>query len=193
MPAQKVTKLHTHGFTLALEGIGSLTDEQAEGLHARLPDATLSERDSLVRVSFDREASSFPKAVLSAIRGLEQCGFRVARIETDDLVGMADIASRTHRAREGVRLLAEGRRGPGKFPPPVQVVSGRLKLWRWPDVEHWFAQYEGRKAERRESERAAFLAAVNAVLETRRNVAYLPAADVRAVQQLVRDEELAAV
>ena len=52
-------------------------------------------------------------------------GVTVARIADAGLVSMADIAARTGRTREGVRLLTAGARGPGGFPPPVTDPRSR--------------------------------------------------------------------
>ncbi len=88
----------------------------------------------------------------------------VERVEPDELVWASDIAKRTDRSRESVRLLIEGRRGPGGFPEPV--VREPTALWRWSEVEEWFSRYLGRPLTYADLGRA--IAAVNHVLEARR-------------------------
>ena len=59
----------SHSFTLVLSGAREISDEMAEGLfEAGCDDALPGSRDGTVFLDFDREAESFPTAVLSAIR-----------------------------------------------------------------------------------------------------------------------------
>ena len=81
------------------------------------------------------------------------------------LVSIADIANRTGRTREGVRLLVAGARGPGRFPPPVTDPRGRYRLWRWGDVERWFRAELGEEISGAQDEH--LLSAINACLELR--------------------------
>lgn len=188
LPTQRSLIRSSHSFTLLLADVSHVTDDEVNALYARCADATVSERDGAVRVSFDRKGGSFARAVLSAILSLDRLGFDVARIAADDVVSASDIAERTGRSREGVRLLVESARGPGSFPAPVQLIGDRQRLWRWPDVERWFAAYEGRVP--RIEEHAAFVAAVNGVLDASRHADGLPPAELRAVRQLVREHQL---
>ena len=55
----------------------------------------------------------------------------------DDLVAIPDIAARTSRSPESIRLLANGQRGPGEFPIPVGVLGGGTRIWKWADVSQW--------------------------------------------------------
>ena len=89
---------------------------------------------------FSREASSLENAALSAIADLESVdGIEVIRIADAGLVSISDIAARTGRTGESVRLLVEGKRGPGGFPAPVTDPRRRRnRLWYWPEVARWF-------------------------------------------------------
>ncbi len=180
-------KKETQGFTLALADLPELSDELAEKLYARLPDASVSQRDGVVYVSFDRQRQNLATAVVGAIRALERLELRVDRIVTDELVTPSEIAARIGRSRESVRLLIEGARGPGRFPPPADVV-GRQRFWRWRDVGAWFAEYEERELVH--SSFDAFAAAVNGLLKAGREVQQLPPDQARAVRQLAREEAL---
>jgi hypothetical protein len=60
-------------------------------------------------------------------------------------------------------MLIKGRRGPNNFPPPASHAT-RNPLWRWLDVEVWFAVYEGRPAD---TEHSAVLEAINGALAAR--------------------------
>ena len=48
-----------------------------------------------------------------------------------------EIAQRTGRSREAVRLWATGQRGPGNFPAPAWQSPGGERFWRWADVARW--------------------------------------------------------
>ncbi len=55
-----------------------------------------------------------------------------------DLVSVSDIAQRVGRTRESVRLLVDGKRGPGRFPPPIGVVGDGIRVWPWSAALEWF-------------------------------------------------------
>jgi hypothetical protein len=66
------------------------------------------------------EARQPPRMQLAAVDQVESIqGLRVMRVEPDDIVTMAEIADRSDRTRESVRLLIAGQRGPGGFPRPM--------------------------------------------------------------------------
>ncbi|HEV8536590.1 MAG TPA: hypothetical protein VGR87_12880 [Candidatus Limnocylindria bacterium] len=190
MSTSRLKTKEIQSFSLVLDGLSALPDEQAERIYRRCRDATVVERDGLVTVAFDRRASSFSAAVLSAIRDLQRLGFRADRILFDELVGASEIAQRVKRSRESVRLLIEGLRGPGHFPPPAEVIGQRQKFWRWIDIQRWFADYEDREPEPWSAD--AFIAAVNGLLQAGRQIQHLPRAEAKALRQLAKDEELVA-
>jgi hypothetical protein len=41
------------------------------------------------------------------------------------------------RTRESVRLLVDGKRGPGNFPAPIGVVGDGIRVWPWSVVLEW--------------------------------------------------------
>ncbi|HZW33022.1 MAG TPA: hypothetical protein VFF52_20065 [Isosphaeraceae bacterium] len=79
------------------------------------------------------------EAIVSAIEGIEGAGLglRVVRVEPDELVATGEIAQRAGLSREAVRLSAQGKRGPGGFPPPVAGRHQQSPLYRWSDVADW--------------------------------------------------------
>jgi hypothetical protein len=168
-----------HEFTLVIEG--DLTNEEVVRalFEAGCDDATFGVVDGVGYGEFVREASSFSAAVLSAIHEVDSVlSLRVRRVEPDDIVTMAEIAERLDRTRESVRLLIEGKRGPGGFPPPISHGRERGRLWRWSDVADWLD-----KVEPEEREAAHFVAAVNGVLELRHSQHQM--ADEVAVKELL--------
>ena len=95
-------------------------------------------------------------------------GLQVVRLEPDEFVSAADLAARTKRTRESIRLLVAGRRGPGGFPPPVRGVASRHRLWRWSEVATWFEACMPGVLSDAQLEAAGVISAVNAALHLRR-------------------------
>ena len=156
-----------HHFTLIVEGPDLQSDLLIdEVFEAGCDDATVGSTDGIQYVDFDREAPSLGEAIIAAVRDIERVeGVHVTRIADAALVSMADIAKRTGRTRESVRLLVTGARGPGGFPAPVTDPRSRYRLWSWPDVGQWFRERLGEAA----SADGHLVAAINASLELRRH------------------------
>ena len=155
-----------HHFTLIVEGSDLQSDANINALFAAgCDDATVGRIDGIQYVDFNREAPSLAEAIISAVRAIEQVkDAQVTRIADAGLVSMVDIAKRTGRTRESVRLLVTGARGPGGFPAPVTDPRSRYRLWRWPDVTQWFSETLGETATVDDH----LLSAINASLELRR-------------------------
>ncbi|HEY1652245.1 MAG TPA: hypothetical protein VGG09_10220 [Acidimicrobiales bacterium] len=150
-------------FTLVIDG--DLTQEEVarELFESGCDDATFGVLDGLGYGDFLREAASFADAVLRAVYQIESVRpLLVRRIEPDDIVTMAEIADRVDRTRESVRLLFEGKRGPGGFPAPLSHGPDRGRLWRWSDVAHSMKELEPE-----DKEAAHFVAAANAAFDLR--------------------------
>jgi len=134
-------------FTLILElEADELSEELLEAFYeSGAADATIGRSSGVFFAGFVREAEDLLDAVISAIQTIEGAGVgaTVVRVEPDDLVTIADIARRTGRTNESIRLLIHGDRGPGGFPAPsTRIGSGRSRVWRWADAAEWFARYE---------------------------------------------------
>ncbi|MBL6926052.1 MAG: DNA-binding protein [Acidimicrobiia bacterium] len=158
--------MKTYQFTLIVDGPDLQTDELIDSLYeAGCDDALVGRTDSVQYLDFDRQATSIDEAILSAVADIELIdGLEVIRLADAGLVAMADIAVRTGRTRESVRLLVAGDRGPGGFPAPATDPRGRYRLWRWPDVERWFATELGDNPPGTDDH---LVAAINAGLELR--------------------------
>ena len=126
-------------FTLIIEGVDAQGSETLDALfEAGCDDALVGRTNDIQHIDFSREAQSLTDAVLSAVSDVESVsGLAVVQLEDGDLVSMAEIAERTGRTRESVRLLVAGERGPGGFPSPVSDVQRPNRLWRWTEVERW--------------------------------------------------------
>lgn len=162
----------TYQFTLIVEGPDLQADNLIDALfEAGSDDALVGRAGGVQYVDFDREASSIEEAVLSAVADVERLnGVQVVRLADAGLISMADIAARTDRTRESVRLLIAGERGPGGFPSPATDPRSRYRLWRWSEVERWFIAYVGDQQAHSEDHVAA---AINAGLELRHHSRYI--------------------
>lgn len=160
--------MNAYDFTLIVEGTEFLEDDVVDAVYeAGCDDATVGVSVGVPCADFTREAPSLEEAALSAITDIESVdGIEVIRIADAGIFTVADIAERTGRTRESVRLLIEGKRGPGGFPPPVTDPRRRRnRLWYWPEVARWF---ESTGVGRAASDQEQILAAINAWLELRR-------------------------
>ena len=107
--------MHTHEFTfvLASKPTGEELDVLFEiGGGDATPETT---GDGTSWLHFDREADSLAAALVSALGTVERAGLQVVAVRSDDLVPLRELAQRTSRSYESVRLLAAGKRGPGAF------------------------------------------------------------------------------
>lgn len=111
---------------------------------AGLDDSTPEVSNGTAVLHMAREADSLAHAIVTTVADIESADFKAVGIESEDLVNLADIADRTGRTRESVRLLSLGKRGPGGFPGPV--VSGTWSLYSWAVVREWFRTHYGDQA-----------------------------------------------
>lgn len=135
--------MKSYNFILVLSGIQAPTEEFEEGLfEAGCDDGTLSFRNHVAYIEFDREAPSFKEAVISAIRQVESVDQAVAveRVEPDDLVSASEVARRINKTREYVRLLIEGERGGGNFPVPLSGITTKSLMWSWVKIARWLLE-----------------------------------------------------
>ena len=158
--------MQSWAFTLIVEGKDLQSDETFDALfEAGCDDALVGRTNGVQYMDFDREALTLADAVLSAVNAVESVpGVRVVRLDDVDLVSMSEIAERTGRTRESIRLLVSGERGPGGFPLPANDPKRSHRVWHWPEVERWMQESSG-KAQASDSEedlRAALTAAIAA-------------------------------
>ena len=163
-----------HHFTLIVDGRDMQEEEVINALfESGCDDGTVGCADAVQFVVFDRQADSLDQAVMSAVKDIERIqGLEVVRVADAGLVSIADIASRTGRTRESVRLLISGARGPGSFPVPVTDPRSRYRLWHWLEVERWLTAYLHQETDFRNEQ---LLTAINASLEFRHHASKLDA------------------
>jgi len=165
-------------------------DELSIQLYDRIDDASLSgpDDDGSFVLEFDRRSSSLPRALTSAIKELLKAlpEVQILRVEEDDLATMPDIAKRAGRTPESVRLLVNGKRGPGGFPPAAGRLDARTRVWRWSDVSEWFTDALGEALP--DTEDSAFVQAFNDALDIRRLSGRLGSQQRRAVANVLPAE-----
>jgi hypothetical protein len=126
-------------FTLLLDR--EPTEEETDRLTGTVLEAFGIEGPQPVTAEVAVDAESLPKAIATAVSAIESVGVAVTGVGSDDLVSLKDIAARTGRTYESVRLLAAGKRGPGGFPVPYS--AGQWSLYSWALVSAWLAEHLG--------------------------------------------------
>lgn len=180
--------MSSHQFTLIVDGPDLQDDAYIKALFdAGCDDATVARVGTIQYLDFDREAGTFADAVLGATDAIENAvpGARVVHLEPDDLVTMSEIAHRTGRSRESVRLLIRGERGPGGFPAPATHLKSRQRMWRWQQVATWFAEALGEPQSVGDPSDSRFITGFNAGLSWRQVEDRLPDAQRRRIRRLV--------
>ncbi len=132
---------HTYNVGVVFEGIG----HGSFSLVSRaLPEAVLSEAGGVTTVRVKIRAPGPAAAVSQLVERVTKAAPAAIPLRVDpDLVSVSDIARRVGRTRESVRLLVDGKRGPGGFPPPLGVVGEGIRVWQWSAVLEWFDQVLG--------------------------------------------------
>lgn len=174
-----------HTFTLRFLAPGLSSETIAIRLYDTIADVSLMgpDQDGSFLAEFYRCALTLPAAVTRALNDLLDAvpEATVLRVEEDDLATLADIARRCGRTAESVRLLVNGRRGPGGFPPAAGRLDARTKVWRFADVAAWFDQSLGEPIP--DTSETAFIQAFNDALEIRRLAVALGGPQRRAVAE----------
>lgn len=130
--------METFTVSLVLENV-ELTDEVLDALFSAIEDAVPSSIDGVVKLTAPVEASDDESAAFQLVDHVLAVLPHAVPVRLDqDLVSISDIAERTGRTRESVRLLVDGRRGPGGFPAPVGIVGDAIRVWPWAVVVDWF-------------------------------------------------------
>jgi hypothetical protein len=109
-----------------------------------LPEAVLFEAGEVTTVRATVRASGPAAAVSQLVDSVTKAVPAAVPLRVDqDLVSVSDIAQRVGRTRESVRLLVDGKRGPGAFPAAVGVVGDGIRVWPWSEVLEWSGKVLG--------------------------------------------------
>lgn len=133
----------TYDISLVVDGL-TFADDELDRLFNVLPDALSSSVGGLVTISAPIEADGPEAACVGLADAITDVltYVRVVRVD-QDYVSIPDIADRTDRSRESIRLLVEGKRGPGAFPAPAGIIGGGSRFWPWSQVVAWFSTEMG--------------------------------------------------
>jgi hypothetical protein len=103
-----------------------------------LPEAVLSEAGEVTTVRATISGPGPAAAVSELVDRVSKAVPAAVPLRVDqDLVSVSDIAQRMGRTRESVRLLVDGKRGPGRFPAPIGAVGDGIRVWPWSVVLEW--------------------------------------------------------
>jgi hypothetical protein len=128
--------MNTYEFTLRLDR--EISENEADALYGVLADGSIMTGSGHAEIEFARVADGWADAIGSAVRDVESVsGLQVIGVGRENLVSLLEIAQRTKRSREAVRLWTVGKRGPGDFPAPSWQSPGGERFWSWPDVAYW--------------------------------------------------------
>ena len=127
----------TYEFTLHIDR--EVTEDEADALYGAFDDGSVVTGEGGTTIDFTRDADSWVTAIVTAVSDIEGAvpGLRVTGAGQDDFVSTLEIAQRTGRSREAVRLWATGQRGPGNFPATAWESPGGERFWHWRDVARW--------------------------------------------------------
>lgn len=132
--------METYTVSLVVENV-ELTDDLLDTLFTELDDAVPSSVNGLVDITAAVEAPDEKSAALHLIDRVRAALPASEPLRLDqDLVSISDIAERTGRSRESVRMLVDGKRGPGRFPNPIGTVGDAIRVWPWAVVLNWFRE-----------------------------------------------------
>lgn len=132
-----------HEFVIVLSGVAGLGEDVMNALfEAGCDDATPSLRFGRLYLTFARVAPTLKGAILTAIRDVKRAGVgaEIVSVDNCNLVSQSDIGRRIGRSRQMVGQYVSGKRGPGKFPPPVCDLTEGHPLWAWCEVSYWLWQ-----------------------------------------------------
>ena len=131
--------MKTYTVSVIVEGV-VLTDPVLDVLFTAIEDVVPSSIDNVVKVTAPVEAADDESAAFHLIDQVQAVLPQAIPLRLDqDLVSISDIAERTGRTRESIRLLVDGKRGPGVFPAPVGSVGDAIRVWPWAVVADWFS------------------------------------------------------
>ncbi len=129
----------TSRFTFILDSVP--TESELDALfEAGCDDSTFESANGRALLHFDREAAKpFSTNLAEAAEQIESTGLVITKVysEIGEMVTLRQIAEKTGRTYESVRLLAAGKRGPGAFPPP-SVIGGGVSIYSLDLVKLWF-------------------------------------------------------
>jgi hypothetical protein len=130
--------MNTYTVSVVVDNV-ELTDDVLDALFAGVEDAIPSSMNGVVKVTAPIPAADDYAASIRLIDLIHAALPQAVPVRLDqDLVSITDIAERSGRTRESIRLFVEAKRGPGHFPSPIGTVGNAIRIWPWNSVLDWF-------------------------------------------------------
>jgi predicted DNA-binding transcriptional regulator AlpA len=128
----------TYQITLSYENIDVEDLDQLELIANEAPEVHVNSVDGNVcvfAILTDHCSTDAAEKLIDAVHRANEVAMPIrAKFE---LLTIPDIAAKVGLNREAVRLWTTGKRGPGAFPIPTDVVGDRMKVWAASDVYDW--------------------------------------------------------
>lgn len=156
-----------YNFTLIVQGISEINAEIEDKLfESGCSDATLSLKDNIACLEFDRAAISMQNAIVNAITNVIDSGLkvRISSIEPGEYVTTSEIARRINKSRQYIRKLKVGEKGFDSFPAPISGNQFGIPIYHWITIAKYFIRHKKFIGEE-EIEKALLIKEINIVLE----------------------------
>lgn len=148
-PEELPILMHTYTVSVVVDNL-ELTDYVLDALFTGIEDAVPSSINGVVKITAPVPADDDHAAALRLLDLIHAALPQAIPVRLDqDLVSITDIAERSGRTRESIRLFVEAKRGPGHFPPPIGIVGNAIRVWPWNSVLDWFREALGEEPDER--------------------------------------------
>lgn len=131
-----------YNFTLVLEGVSDQDNiDIAEALfESGCDDATLSIRDQIAYLEFDRKAKSLQSAIVSGVTNVldANIGALIVAIDPGDYVTSTEIGQRINKTRQYIQKLKTAKQKTNIFPGPVAGIQAGNLLYSWKRISYYF-------------------------------------------------------
>ncbi len=160
-----------YNFLLVLEGLSEINIETEDKLfESGCDDATLSIKDNIGYLEFDRESISMQEAIVTAITNVVDSGLnvRISAIEPGEYVTTSEIARRINKSRQYIHRLKVGESGFESFPAPISGNQSGNPIYRWSTVVLYFYKHK-KFIKKDELDKAQLFKIFNAILDNNYN------------------------
>lgn len=160
-----------YNFLLVLEGLSEINIETEDKLfESGCDDATLSIKDNIAYLEFDRKSISMQEAIVSAITNVIDSGLnlRISAIEPGEYVTTSEIARRINKSRQYIHKLKIGESGFESFPAPISGNQSGNPIYRWSTVVFYFYKHK-KFIKKEEVDKAQLFKMFNAILDKNYN------------------------
>ncbi|MFQ6678333.1 MAG: hypothetical protein ACE5D0_08425 [Fidelibacterota bacterium] len=135
-------KNRNYNFIFVLECISNIDDTDVADIlfESGCDDATLSVRDQVAYLEFDRKSNSLQEAIVSALTNVldADIGVRVNAIDPGDYVTSAEIARRINKTRQYIQKLKTGKDDSNIFPAPIAGLQSGTLIYSWSRISFYF-------------------------------------------------------